>query len=117
MHVPPRWNSAGDPDEGAAVFLVGRRVHDDPRAAIRQRDAKVTPKAGVGRGRFDVHRLVGELWCEKISDPVTYEGGARHAASPSSMMLECPDFSIRRVIPDSPATKRTFACFFSLTFP
>ena len=37
--------------KGAAVFLVGRRIHHDAAGAGRAVDAQVAAKAGVGRGR------------------------------------------------------------------
>jgi hypothetical protein len=57
-------------DEGPAVFLVGRGVHDDPGRFVRQVDTKITPKAGIGRGGFDADLLVSELRPKHLLDPV-----------------------------------------------
>ncbi|EXI76763.1 MAG: hypothetical protein AW07_00162 [Candidatus Accumulibacter sp. SK-11] len=34
--------------ERAAVFLFGRRVHDDPGARVRQGEPEIAPEAGIG---------------------------------------------------------------------
>ena len=47
-----RVHQLGNLDKGSAVFLFGRCIHDDT-AAVREIDAEVTPKTGVGGGNAD----------------------------------------------------------------
>jgi hypothetical protein len=65
-----RMEQRGDLQEGTAVFLFGRRVHDDSRRLIGQPDPEVAPETGVGRGGFDREIAIGELRCEELLDPV-----------------------------------------------
>ena len=64
---------AGDMDEGLAVLLFRRRVHQDARAAVRPGQPEIAAETGIGRGRRDADGLIGKT----AGHPVGYKLIAR----------------------------------------
>jgi hypothetical protein len=82
---PGLGQQAGDMDEGPAVFLVGRGVHQDARAAVRLAQAEIAAETGVRRGRGDLDRLIGKATGDPVCNKLIARQGLHKRAGFGSL--------------------------------